>query len=132
MNTYTVTLKPTDPKADLVFFSVDAAKAREIKERWDAHQNVQIGDSYISWQRIVEITAPPAHNALQGPSFCGDCESGWLVGSEGATPCVCSSKGTADMKEYLEYLNHQSWYVRELRAEDRRREFDSLSKPYVD
>ena len=116
MNTYTITVKPSDIKGELDFYHVDSRQAKEISARWDEHQNVTIGDKKISWQRIVEITAPPASNRLEAPQYCVKCEKGWLFSRDGAYPCSCNAKGKDDMKEYKEYLEKQSWYIREMPA----------------
>jgi hypothetical protein len=103
--------------------------------RWDAHQNVQIGDAYISWQRIVEITAPPASNRIDSPKWCGKCEEGWTF-REGtdpaypkeilASPCKCNPRGQEEVRKYEDYLNTQSWYVRDYKKRERRLEQASL------
>lgn len=126
MNTFTISVKPSEPKGDMSFYQVDARKAKEIKDRWDAHQNIQIGDSYISWQRIVEITAPPATNRLEAAKFCSKCEQGWLFGDNGAYPCSCNANGKDEIAKYSDYLQTQKWYTDSVKRDDQARDKDSL------
>jgi hypothetical protein len=129
---YTVTIKPAEPKGELSFFQVDASKAKEIMTKWDTHQNVQIGDAYISWQRIVEVTAPPKDLQLSGPQWCGKCEKGWLGEAWGEwKPCSCNPTGKEKISEYRNYLETQDWYKQSQEADRAKSREEYLqSDPY--
>lgn len=114
--TYTITVKPAEPKGDLSFYTVDGPTAKEIQQRWDNHQNIQIGDHYISWQRVVEITAPPKDLQLAVKLYCGRCDKGWKYNALGGYACEkCNPRGQELTKEYYQYLESQTYYAEAMR-----------------
>lgn len=125
---YVITLKSNDKHGEPEFINVDASKAKEVMARWDAHQNILIGDAYISWQRIIEVTAPPANIRLEGPKWCGKCEEGWTTHpqGEGFIPCTCNPTGIEICRNYKSYLENQSWYKEAQYYENRRRDTESM------